>query len=725
MPPQFPNFSSSQTFYLSQGNVVISAPGSGAVNGGITTCLPINTNSTITSEGLTILASDSGPTSLTITSNGNLTTSANLVTTGQGYITSATSLNSNSINVGGSNFTVSSAGSVTTASTLNVGGVASIIGNLNVGTNLITMNSTSGAIYTPGTFTAASNITVMDTTNTNTKITLGNDGHISAAGAITSNGDLTVGASKLVLSSGSGNLTLNGIVASGGDVNVNAGNVVLSALNGNILGKGSLTVGSAGQLVVSATGALSTSGLITSVGLVTTADVNVNGGNVVLSASNGNVTAKGLLTVGSTGQLTVSASGILTTTGDLFVNGASNAQIHMFSSDASVSSTYTGYVAPASSTDTLYTSSSSALSANPLFFTTLTSTKLTTQYYVDTQIYNQTARLNLILGQNIQNNLETFQNVFQICQQIEGSSAAQSVSSLTTQASQIKVSVSNVMTQAENPYVINAVPAVWGINCPPMPIPYTLTGLPTPNYTGDGWFFSNTTSGNQITWSIPVNSGMTLGKLQQFYMNVFAASNLSLPQIVIKSSNSTYNNIITYKFSASGSSSSANKNYCLYTTASPFCCDANVATNGTGSPINTYGFVPNPSEITASLSLTYSSVSTNPSLSGTAVSGFTTYASSADPVSSITIQTDSSVTSASTIQFILQSLYIVQTSSTQVPAADPIGTTQFLFQNTSVVQNYMMNYFFKKHLDFSANPTPSGAEGNYETAYINTFVPSS
>lgn len=723
MPPPFPPFSTSQAFYLSQGNVVITAPNSGVSNGGITTCLPINTNSIVTSEGLNVLQSDAVTTSLSVSSTGNLSTVGNLVTTGSGYITSATSINSNSINVGGSNFTVSSAGAVTANSTLNVGGASNISGNLNVGSGF-TVNSTSGALYTPGTLTAASNVTVMDATNTSAKVTLGNDGRISAAGTISSVGDINVNSGKLVLSAASGNLAIAGGLTSVSDVNVNSGNVILSASAGNVIAKGSLTVGSAGQLVVSSAGALSTSGQLTSVGVVSTSDVNVGSNNVILSASSGNVSAKGSLAIGSIGQFAVSASGVLTTTGDVYVNGSSNQQLHVSASDASIDTSYTGYILPASSTDTVYTSSSAALTANPNFFTSATSNKLTTQQYVDTQIYTQTARLNLILGQDIQTNLKTFQNVFQICQQIEGSSAAQSVNSLTTQTSQVKVSISNVMTQAQNTYVLSAVPAVWGTNCPPMPIPYTLTGLPTPNYTGDGWFFRNSTSGNQITWSIPVNAGLTLGKIQQLYMNVFAASNVSLPQIVITSGNATYNNVLTYKFTATNSSTTANKSYCLYTTSSPLCLDTKVVANGTGLPINTYGFDPNPSEISASLSIAYSSVSTNPSTSGTATSGFSTYASSADLISSITIKSDSTVTTTNAIEFILQSFYIAQTSNIQVPEAEPVGTTQFIFPNTAVVQNYMMNYFFKKHADFSLNPDENSVEGRYEAAYANAFVPS-
>lgn len=720
-PPQFPSFSTSQAFYLSQGNIVITAPNSGASNGGLTTCLPISTNSTVTSEGLTVLQSDASTTSLSVSSAGNLSTLGNLVTSGSGYITSATSINSNSINVGGSNFTVSSAGAVTANSTLNVGGVSNISGNLNVGSGF-TVNSSSGALYTPGTLTAGSNVTVMDNTNTYTKITLGNDGHISAAGSISSVGDINVNSGKLILSSASGNLSLAGALSSVGDINVNSGNVVLSSASGNLLAKGSLTIGSAGQLVVSSAGALSTSGLLTSVGLVSTSDVNVGSSNVVLAASSGNVTAKGRLVIGSVGQFEVSASGVLTTTGDVYVNGSSNQQLRLSTSDASITTSYTGYTAPSSASDTLYTSSSAALTANPNFFTTATSDKLATQYYVDTQIYTQTARLNLILGQDIQTNLKTFQNVFEICQKIEGSSAAQSVNNLTTQTSQVKASVSTVMMQAQNTYVISAVPAVWGTNCPPMPIPYTLTGLPTPNYTGDGWFFCNTTSGNQVTWSIPVNYGLTLGKLQQFYMNIFAASNVSLPQIVITTGNANYNNILTYKFTASSASTTANKTYCLYTTTSPLCYDANVVSNGTGIPYNTYGFEPNPSDISTSLTLAYTSVSTNPSTNGTVTSGFTNFASSDDLVSSITFKTDSAITTTNAIEFVLQSFYIVQGSNTQVPSAEPIGTTQFVFPNTAVVQNYMMNYFFKKHADFSLNPGTNPVEDSYEAAYANAFV---
>jgi len=722
MSPQFPSFAASQTLFLGGGNVSITSPSSGSLNGGLITCLPIATNSTVTSEGLTILKTDGVTSALTITPSGDLTTSGNLVTIGSGYITSATSVNSNSINVGGNNFTVSSAGAVTASSNLTVIGTATVGGNVSIGTGFLVTSST-GALYTPGTITAASNLTVRDSTNSANKIVLGNDGNISAQGSIASVGDINVNSGKLVLSAASGNLAIAGALSSASDVNVNSGKVVLSALNGNVLALGSLTLGSSGQLVVSSAGVLSTSGSLNSVGITSAGDVNINSGKIVLSASTGNVTTLGSLTVGSAGQIVVSAAGVLTSISDVIVNGAGSTQLSISASNASVTTSYNGYVAPASALNTTYTSETLALSADPNFFTTATSNKLTTQYYVDKQIFNQTARLNLILSNDIADNLETFKNVFEICQKIEGSSAYQGVNGLLTQTSQIKESVTNVMTQAQNTFPVNAVTSVWGTSCPPLPIPYTLTGLPTPAYTGDGWFFRNSTSGNQISWSIPVNTGMTLGKIQQFCMNVFAASNISLPQIIIKSSNATYNNTFTYKFTASGSSVTANKNYCLFTKSSPLCYDTVVAANGTSEPINTYGFVPNPSEISATLSLAYSSVSRNPSIYGSVATGFATYASSADLVSSITVQTDSTVVTTNNIEFVLQSLYLVQASNGTVPAGDPIGTTQFLFNNASVVNNYLMNYWFKKHSDFSLNPN-GPVETDYSSVYTSLFTSS-
>jgi len=719
-PPTFPSFSSSQNLYLGGGNVSITSPSTGAVNGGLVTCLPIATNSTVTSEGLTILKTDGATQSLTISPDGTLSTSGNLITTGSGYITSATSINSNSINVGGTNFTVSSAGAVTAGSSLTVGGTATISGNVNIGSNF-NVTSSTGALYTAGTITSASNLTIRDSTNSANKIVLGNDGNVSVQGSIASVGDINVNSGRLLLSATSGNLAIAGSFASVGDVNINSGKVVLSATSGNVTALGSLIIGSAGQLVVSSAGTLSTSGSLTSVGVVSTADVNVGTGKVILAASSGNVTALGSLTVGSAGQCVIGATGVLTSASDIVVNGSGSTQLRVAASDASVATSYNGYIAPASATNTTYTTAALALTADPNFFTTATSNKLTTQSYVDKQIFNQTSRLNLILDNNIADNLETFKNVFEICQKIEGSSASQGVDGLLKESSQIKESVTNVMTQAQNTFPINAVTSVWGTSCPPLPIPYTLTGLPTPAYTGDGWFFRNATSGNQISWSIPVNTGMTLGKLQQFCMNVFAASNISLPQIVIKSSNATYSNTFTYKFTASGSSASANKNYCLYTKSSPLCYDANVVTSGTGEPINTYGFVPNPSEISAVLSLSYSSVSNNPSTSGTVSTGFSTYAASADLVTSITVQTDSTVVTTDNIQFILQSLYLIQASNGVVPGGDPVGTTQFLFNNASVVNNYLMQYWFKKHGDFSANPT-GVVETNYENVYSTLFT---
>lgn len=154
---------------------------------------------------------------------------------------------------------------------------------------------------------------------------------ISTTGAIVTKGSITVGTTGQFVVSNTGALT------STGGININAGNFVVTASTGAVVTLGSITAGLAGQFVVSNVGALTTISLATfgstgqttiaATGAFTTSAAIVGTSTTALGsagqftvAANGATATTGSLTVGTTGQFVVSNTGAMTSSGGININ---------------------------------------------------------------------------------------------------------------------------------------------------------------------------------------------------------------------------------------------------------------------------------------------------------------------------------------------------------------------------------------------------------------------
>jgi hypothetical protein len=354
--------------------------------------------------------------------------------------------------------------------------------------------------------------------------------------------------------------------------------------------------------------------------------------------------------------------------------------------------------------------------------TSSTSALLTTQSYVDDAIWQQTKRLNLIVGSN-DTSLATFSNMFNMAQTLAGQDAVQTLSGLMDTTGEIKTSISTVMNRAYNPINVNCSPAIWQDECPPMPIPSSVSGsYPNGNYGMDGWYFRNlllnSTTASKINWYLPANgSSMKVKHILNMFLNIHAISDKSLPFISIwtapKGNSSDLftgycNANINFVFSATNSSATSNKGYTLYT--------------GDNAPANTYN----------STLLRCSSTSTknytNKNLDGGVgtvkqVSSSTTFldsfdtsiVSGEDNVVCFIIQTNSGA-AASDVNLVVNNFNVESHDTTSDTTRDITnGTAKFMFSNSAVASNYQYNSFFKTHMDF----TPiTGTKSEY---YLNAY----
>jgi hypothetical protein len=436
------------------------------------------------------------------------------------------------------------------------------------------------------------------------------------------------------------------------------GGLNINSSTDGINSSSNLTIDSSGNLITQ--GSLTAAGSITSYGTmyIKTLDVNSN--------------------------FTVSETGLTTLNDDLIIG--SNFKIT--ESTGAATTTFTGYQAPNSSTNT------TATTTDPSLFTSTTSQHLVTQTYVDQQIWNQTARINTILGTD-SSVVDSFNHVYQLITALEGSTTATAIGGLVDQTNEINTTVSDLAGDAVDPILINCSPAVWDEQCAPLPIPPTISSSSL-----DGWYFRNMVAGsgnttNQITWNLPTNSVMTMTDFTNLYANIFAVSAESLPNIVIytKAKNNgtdidqNTNAKVTYSFSAT----SPNQYYCLYTgttapknnfTASPIQCVSCVTANGQHTTTNSKNYDAN-------------------------------IVSTTDQIAYFSIQTSDTVL-RNTVEFVLNSFNIQQNS-----AAGTKGTTRMIFQNSSAASNYVFNTFFRKNIDFSVISSKNVA---YTGAYNALFT---
>lgn len=412
---------------------------------------------------------------------------------------------------------------------------------------------------------------------------------------------------------------------------------------------------------------------------------------------------------GTNSALTINASGDINTRGDIETSGDLSVGPGKFTVshiDGKVTSdiSYDSYILPASSTDTTTTQ----LSAIQPSTTSATSNYLSTQEYVDRQIWNQTKRINTILGTD-ETVVDSFNNVYKLVTAFAGVSDTVDTlngingkyDTLVDRAEEINTSVSTIVSQAYNQINVNCTPTVWADECGPLPIPATITS----KTIEDGWYFSNFSTAEKINWYMPTNrTNMTIGDIQNLYMNIFAQSDVSLPFITIytaaKNDGTDYfngwaNAKINFVFNSDATSLTANKSYCLHTGS---------------APMNVY----NKTCIKSMAVYTANSTNKNNGNQGSQGTSIDqTIVSMTDRVLAISVGTTSNAT-AGNINFVINSLNVCLKT----------GTTSFAFSNAGVATNYLFNYLFKKHPDFSAYPLLTGntiKEKAHSDAYDATF----
>ena len=335
-------------------------------------------------------------------------------------------------------------------------------------------------------------------------------------------------------------------------------------------------------------------------------------------------------------------------------------------------------------------------------FATPTNNRFTTQEYVDKVLFVQTARINNLVGPDASAALQQLASYQKLIAAIDGTTTANIINSLNTSNYELLNTISNTISTGYNPILINCVPSIWGSQCPPRPIPTPITQ----SYFQDGWFFANQDNDNVINWYLPASSNLKLGSIKNLFINIFAVSNISVPSISIL----TNRGQITYSFNTSSSiytdpkSQTAYKPICLYTN--------DVPSNIYNGPSGEFPFT----SATSSLYSASTSTSTLNLIQSRPTSFQTSYPqlpvmNSTDIVEYFCIQT-SVTTNNLDVMFILQS-FNISTSD---------GTTKMLFKNSDVVNNYIMNKFFKQYTDFSSTSNNNELQVTSYADYFNNVV---
>jgi hypothetical protein len=645
--------------------------------------LALKSNSTISSVGLNI-SSVSGSSALTINDSGDINTNGYFSSTGA--ITTVSALNSTSINVKHNAsdttnvFSVSDSGSIIASDDLKIGS-----------SFIVTATSgavSSGALDVSGTITATGTLNIG-----NSNVIIGNDGTISAIS------NLSIGSGNFNVTATTGNVDFIG------DLKINTDKFSVSHTDGSIVSKGSfsglgdLTINTDQFTVNAATGNVVSKGTFSGLG-----DLAINTDKFTVQASSGNVSFNGDLNINSS-QFTVShVDGSLVTKGTISGLGDMNINnkfvVHQSDGHATSDIAYSSYVLAASSSDTSTTVSTTVKPST----ISSTSTFLTTQEYVDKQIWQQTERINTMLGVDNQI-IDNFNNVYKLVDAMAGHSdtvvALQNINDkylgLVDRASEITTSVSTVVAQANASVPVACLPSVWADECAPLPIP---SGI---QICEDGWFFQNLTSGKKINWYLPPNgTSMNVDDIQNMYLNAFIGSSVSMPFITIytKPKASPYSNYfpgfagakINFCYTVDTPSLTCNKNYSLYTHTNPM------------NKYNTTG-------------LKYTAIYTENGTNRNSSSGMATIdtnlVSLDDEVLCFVIGTDSTA-QQNDVKFIANSLNVrVKT-----------GTTQFTFSNNGPSTNFMFMNIYKMNSDMSAvTPKNISLFKSYKETYLMPKLP--
>ena len=662
--------------------------------------------------------------SANITSSGNATISGNVSiggTAGSPSIllsNSSTSTFANSVSVGGKN-TLGSDGSASLAA-----------GNFAV--------AATGDLVSKGTASFGNNAVTLGTASlTNAKVSVDSAGNVAAAGTLSVANDFKVATDKFVVTAASGNVAAAGTLSAAGDLKVATNKFVVTAASGNVAATGDLAINTNKFNVSAASGNVTAAGTLSAAG-----DLAINTNKFNVTAASGNVAAAGTMSVASDLKVAtdkfvvtaasgnVAAKGTGSFVGDLKVlnaDGTTNFEIN--SSDATAhasfangnvkitsagavvdSIAYSEYVPSASVTNTTTTTFPTLGSAeDTALFGSATKNWLTTQEYVDRSIFHTTKRLNYLVGSDVSPIINKLDNYIKVLAEIDGSSSAAIIAGLQGDYSMLNVTVDSIIGSSYNSILINCVPSVWGDECPPLPIPDPVTQF----YQGDGWYFSNIGDTNKINWYFPVSSNMKVNDIQNLFINLFAVSSKEMPSIVVytKPKNNASdlftgfaNARIVYAVGVptASKSLSALKQYVMYTNSSP----SNI-------------YIDSASELQS-----LGSVTTN-GVKSTAIDFSTTHPTSFSATYDPTIVTPTDDIAffgllTTGLENIKDIMFVLQSFNVSLKT----GTTQMLFKNTDVVNNYIMNTLFKKNSDFSNYlDNPEGYLDNFiAQAYAKSLV---
>ena len=644
--------------------------------------LQLKSSSTLNSVGLNI-SSQSGSSKLTISSAGDVNTNGYI--NAAGSITSTTSLNSTSINVKNLTsdtatvFTVSDTGKIIASDNLSIGShfdVTAVDGSV-----------ASGSLSVTGTVDSSGTVSIGGSS-----IVLGNDGSISAinnlsigtnnfnvtasSGNVAFVGDLAIASDKFTVSHTDGSIVSKGTFNGLGDLAINTDKFNVVASSGDVAFTGDLAIAVDKFTVSHADGSIVSKGTFNGLG-----DLAINTDKFNVVASSGDVAFTGDLAI-ATDKFTVShtdgsivSKGTFSGLGDLTI-ATDKFTVSSVDGLATSSVAYSSYQLPESATDILTT----AITQVKPSTISSTSKYLTTQEYVDTQLWQQTERINTLLGVD-STIIDNFNNVYKLVDAFAGHSdtvvALQGITDkydgLVDRSSEIITSVSTVVAQAYNTVPVACSPSVWADECSPLPVPSSVST------SADGWFFQNMVASSKINWYLPTNgSNMTIGNIHNMYLNAFIGSSKSVPFLTIftkpKVGANNYASWagakINYYYNFESPSTSFNKQYCLYTHT---------------NPMNNYNVT--------GLKCTdiYTENGTNKNSSSSKQTIDFDLVSLTDEILYIAINTDSGA-AQNDVKFVANSLNICLKT----------GTTQFTFSNNGPSTNFMFLNTYKMNINMSA-----------------------
>jgi hypothetical protein len=673
-----------------------------------TAFLPIKTASTLTvGKGLNVNVNGNSA-ALSISDTGALNTNSTL--TAYGDITTSSTTWTKQLRVHDDKATISDTGKLTIQDDLVIGSTFAV-------------TKSTGNLDTSGSINADGALTIGSTTNSTGTVTIGNSDpsqykiQLMNTGEITAHGDLQIGEAggdKLYVNASTGNMYTRGSLQVFGNLfRVGAEKLMVDGANGDVTAQGTMKVRSGGVDRFSVNGETGD--------LYAKGSVKVGADMFIVNSENGNVSHQGDLNI-NYGKFTVASNdgSVVAHTKFTMKDGAENTTFTLDGADITMGNTggngkivtsFNDYVKPDSYTNVLATD-------NSVSTTSATSNIVTTQAYVDKAIWEQTKRINRIVGDNDITSA-TFSNLFNMAQTLAGNDAVQTLSGLLDTTGEIKTSLTTVMNRAYNPVAVNCAPAVWADECPPMPIPNSVSGT---TYGLDGWYFRNSKIDNgvssKINWYVPANgANMQIDHLLNLFLNVYAVSDNSLPFITVLTqpkgnSSDLYptfcNASLNFYFSASSPSTTSKKSYTLYTgsnepancyNTNKLRCFTTSARNGTNRTQNN----------------NVGSITTVTSTTSFLNSFDNNIVSPTDKILCFVIQT-ASTAAEHDVNMIVNSLNVESRDTTSDDTRDKVnGTTKFMFSNGSVATNYQFNFFNRTHMDF----TP--IDGTKSEQYLRSY----